>query len=133
MKPEYVYPSRSVHITQKDLGKRPVLRVTKNSKPVGVSFAPSVKKALNAVPFYYNRLGTEKVRSKDWKERKKYVKEGDTWNVYTPARKRRAVIPKTIDDFHRTGERRVLGKVRAKKIGTVKVSIKRNNWDYEWL
>ena len=130
---EYVYPSKSVHITQKDLGKKPVLRTSKNTRPVGVSFSPTVKKALEGVPFYYNRLGTEKIRRKDWSERKKFVKEGSEWNVYTPVRKRKAVIPATIDDFHRTGERRVLNKVQAKKIGRIKVWVGRNKWEYRWI
>jgi hypothetical protein len=130
---DYVYPSKSVHITQKDLGKRTVLRTSKNTRPVGVSFSPSVKKALEGVPFYYNRLGTEKMRQKDWKERKAFVKEGSEWNVYTPVRKRKAVVPATIDDFHRTGERRVLSKVQAKKIGRVKVRVAGNKWAYKWI
>jgi hypothetical protein len=130
---EYVYPSKSVHITQKDLGKNPVLRISKNTRPKGVSFSPTVKKALEGVPFYYNRLGTEKLRRKDWKERKEFVKEGSEWNVYTPVRKRKAVVPATIDDFHRTGERRVLSKVRAKKIGRIKVRVSKNKWAYQWI
>ena len=130
---EYVYPSRSVHITQKDLGKKPVLRTSKNTRPVGVSFSPTVKKALEAVPVYHNRHGNEKVRPKDWQEREKWVNKSGEWNVYTPSRKRKAVIPATIDDFHRTGERRVLSKVQAKKIGRVRVRVSRNKWAYQWI
>jgi len=130
---EYIYPSRSVHITQKDLGKKTVLRKSKNTEPKGVSFSPTIKKALDAVPFYYNRYGTEKIRRKDWQEREKFVKEGSEWNVYTPVRKRKAVVPKTIDDFKRTGERRVLDKVQVKKIGRIKVRVNRNKWDYKWI
>ena len=129
----YVYPSKSVHITQKELGKKVVLRPSKNTRPVGVSFAPTVKKALEAVPTYHNRHGTEKIRRKDWDERSKWVKTKNEWNVYTPVRKRKAVIPSTIDDFHRTGERRVLGKVQAKKIGRVKVKVVNNRWGYTWV
>ena len=133
MKQEYVYPNKSVHITPLDLGKKVVLKRSKVAKPAGVSFAPSIKKALEAVPYFYNVTGTDKPRRSDWRERKKWADKNNKWNVYTPVRKRRAVIPKTIDDFSRTGERRVLGKVKAKKIGTVKVSVKNNKWDYKWL
>lgn len=130
---EYVYPSKSVHITRKDLGEDVVLRPSKNTKPKGVSFAPTIKKALNAVPIYYNRHGDEKVRRKDWQERKKWAAKTSEWNVYTPVRKRKAVVPDTIGDFSRTGERRVLGKVKAKKIGTIKVRVGRNRWEYNWI
>ena len=130
---EYVYPSKSVHITQRDLGKKPVLRPSKSYSPTGVSFAPSVKKALEAVPLYHNRHGNEKVRPKDWQERKKWANKSGEWNVYTPVRKRKAVVPATIDDFHRTGERRVLSKVQAKKIGRVKVRVTGNKWAYKWI
>jgi hypothetical protein len=128
-----VYPSKSVHITRKELGKNVVLRPSKNTSPVGVSFSPTVKKALNAVPLYHNRHGNEKIRRKDWDERKKWVGKTSEWNVYTPVRKRKAVIPSTIDDFYRTGERRVLGKVKAKKIGRIKIKVKNNKWGYNWI
>jgi hypothetical protein len=130
---EYVYPSKSVHITRKDLGKKVVLRPSKSYSPVGVSFAPTVKKALEAVPIYHNRHGKEKLRPEDWQERKKWANKSSEWNVYTPIRKRKAVIPSTIDDFHRTGERRVLNKVEAKKIGRIKVRVSGNKWVYKWI
>jgi hypothetical protein len=130
---EYVYPSKSVHITQKNLGKKVILRPSKTYTPVGVSFAPTVKKALEAVPLYHNRHGNEHLRRKDWIERQKWVNKSSEWNVYTPVRKRKAMIPSTIDDFKRTGERRVLGKVQSKKIGRIKVQVKNNKWMYKWL
>ena len=130
---EYVYPNKYYHITQKDLGKKVILRKSKDAKPKGVSFSPSISGALNAVPFYFNRMGTEKVRHKDWQERKKFLKEGNEWNVYTPIRKRKAVVPSTIDDFNRTRERRVLDKVEAKKVGTIKVKISNDKWKYDWI
>ncbi len=130
---EYVYPNKSVHITPLDLGKKVVLRKSKIAKPAGVSFSPSIKKALEAVPYFYNVSGDDKPRRQDWKQRKKWANKKSKWNVYTPTRKRKAVIPSAIDDFNRTGERRVLSKVKAKKIGTVQVSVKNNKWDYKWL
>lgn len=133
MAKEYVYPNKYYHITQKDLGESVVLRKSKVAKPKGVSFAPSIRKALNSVPFYYNVDGTDKVKRKDWNERKKFVREGNEWNVYTPVRKRKAIIPETIDDFHRTGERRVIDKVKAKKVGKIRVKVGRNRWEYEWI
>ncbi len=129
----YVKPSRSIHITQKNLGNKVVLRKSKKYQPVGVSFSPTIRNALNGVPFYYNRSGTENVRRKDWKERKKFVKECNTWYVYTPTRTRKAVIPDTIDDYERTRERRVLDNVKAKRIGKIKVRVGRNRWEYEWI
>ncbi len=133
MSKEYVYPNRSVHITRKDLGKRVKLRPSKGYTPSGVSFAPTVRNALEGVPFYYNRTGTEKIRRKDWDERKKFVKQGSEWNVYTPVRRRSAIIPKTIDDFKRTRERRVLSKVEVKRVGRIKVKVGNNKWEYRWL
>jgi len=85
------------------------------------------------VPLYHNRHGNEKVRPKDWRERKKWVGKTSEWNVYTPVRKRKAVIPASIDDFSRTGERRVLSKVKAKKIGRIKVKVNKNRWAYNWI
>ena len=133
MKQEYVYPGKSFHITPTDLGKRVKLKRSKVAKPAGVSFSPSIRKALEAVPYFYNVSGSDRPKRSDWKERKRWADKKRKWNVYTPVRKRKAVIPKTIDDFGRTGERRVLGKVNAKKIGTVQVSVKNNKWDYKWL
>lgn len=134
MKKEYVYPSRSVHITQKDLGKKVILRKSKVAYPKGVSFAPTVKKALEAVPYFYNVSGENKPRRKDWQERKKWANKSSEWNVYTPTRKRRAMIPSaTAQDTKRTGERRVLGKVEAKKIGKIRVNVGNNKWVYEWI
>jgi hypothetical protein len=129
MKQEYVYPGKSVHITPKDLGKKVKLKPSSGYLPKGVSFSPSIKKALDAVPYFYKIKLTQSA----WKLRKGWAEKKRKWNVYTPVRKRKAVIPKTIDDFGRTGERRVLGKVNAKKIGTVQVSVKNNKWDYKWL
>ncbi len=129
----YINPNRYFHITQKDLGNKVVLRKSKVAHPKGVSFSPSIRKALEAVPFYYNRTGKEKIRRRDWQERKEFVRERSEWNVYTPTRKRRAIIPSTIDDFHRTGERRVLDKVKAKKVGRIKVRVGNNRWEYRWL
>lgn len=133
MKQEYIYPNKSIHITPKDLGKKVVLHKSKRAKPAGVSFAPSIKKALESVPYFYNVAGADKPRRKDWKERKKWADKKSKWNVYTPIRKRKAVIPKTIDDFSRTGERRVLGKVSVRKLGTIQVSVNNNKWGYKWL
>jgi hypothetical protein len=123
---QYVYPNRYVHITRKDLGKRVKLRKSKGFTPSGVSFAPTVRNALEGVPFYYTNNG-------DWKRRRRFVKEGNEWNVYTPVRKRKAVIPSTIDDFKRTRERRVLSKVDVKKIGKIKVKVGNNRWEYHWI
>ena len=130
---QYVYPNRSVHITPQDLGKRPTIRPSKKYSPTGVSFSPTIKKSLEGVPYFYNVSGKEKPKRKDWVERKKWANRKPIWNVYTPSRKRSAIIPTTIDDFKRTGERRVLDKVKAKRIGKVKVDVKNNKWTYSWL
>ena len=126
-KKEYVYPDRSVHITRQDLGDKTRLHPSKGYAPKGVSFAPTIRNALEGVPFYYTR------KSKDWKRRRKFVKDGDEWNVYTPVRKRIAITPKTIDDYKRTRERRVLSKIRAKRIGKIKVKVGNNKWEYKWI
>ena len=130
---QYVYPNKSFHITPKELGKKVTLRKNKTYTPEGVSFSPTVKKALEGVPYFYNVSGNDKPSKKDWRERDKWANEKSEWNVYTPVRKRKAIIPATIDDFKRTGERRVLDKVKTKKIGRIKVSVKNNKWMYKWL
>lgn len=122
----YVYPSRSVHITMRDLGGKVRLRPSKGYTPSGVSFSPTVKHALEGVPYYYTG-------KKDWTRRRHFVKEGNEWNVYTPVRKRIAVIPSTIGDYKRTKERRVLSKVDAKLIGRIKVKVGNNRWEYQWV
>lgn len=123
----YINPSRSIHLTRKDLGKEVKLRPSKGYIPEGVSFSPTVRNALEGVPFYYTR------KSKDWKRRRQFVKEGDEFTVYTPTRKRAAIIPSTADDIKRTRERRVLGKVRVRKMGRIKVRVDNNKWEYKWL
>ncbi len=127
MPKQYVYPSRSVHITRRNLGAKVKLRPSKGYTPEGVSFAPTVKHALEGIPDYYTK------KSKDWRRRRKFVKEGNEFNVYTPIRKRRAVIPTTIDDYKRTRERRVLSKVAAKRIGKIRVRVGNNKWEYKWI
>lgn len=126
MSSEYVYPERYVHLTRKNLGKRVRLRPSKSYRPMGVAFAPTVRNALEGIPFYY----TDK---NDWKSRRKLVKEGNEFNVYTPTRKRKAIIPKTIDDFERTRERRVTSGVKAKLMGRIRVKVANNKWSYKWL
>lgn len=130
---QYVYPDKSVHITPKDLGNRPTLHPNKKYTPKGVSFSPTIKRSLEGVPYFYNVAGKEKPKRQDWVERKRWAGKKRTWNVYTPIRKRAAVIPTTIDDFKRTGERRVLDKVKAKRMGKVRVDVKNNKWEYQWL
>ena len=122
----FIYPSRSVHITRSDLGKVVKLKVSKDYKPQGVSFSPTVRGALEGVPFYYTR------NSKDWSRRKKWLKEGSLWYVYTPTKKYKAIIPE-VDDYSRTRERRVLSKVEAKRLGKIKVGISSDKWTYKWL
>lgn len=126
-KKEYVYPSRSVHITRQNLGDRTRLSPSKGYVPKGVSFSPTIRNALEGVPYYYTR------KRKDWKRRRRFVKEGDEWNVYTPVRKRIAVIPSTIEDYKRTRERRVLSRIKARRIGRIRVKVGRNRWKYQWI
>lgn len=123
----YVHPGRSVHITRKDLGDRPTIYPSKDYLPEGVSLAPTIRHALEGVPFYYTR------KRKDWRRRRKFVKEGNEFSVYTPVRRQVAVIPDTIDDYGRTRERRVLDKVRMRKMGRIRVRVGSNRWEYEWI
>jgi len=127
MKKVYVHPSRSVHLTRKDLGDRVTLRPSKEYTPEGVSFSPTVRHALEGVPFYYTR------RRKDWKRCRKFVEEGNEFSVYTPVRKRVAAIPSTIDDYRRTRERRVLDKVKVKRMGRIRVRVGKRKWKYQWI
>ena len=127
MKKTHVYPGRSVHITREDLGGRVRLRINKEYEPEGVSFAPTVRNALEGVPFYYTR------ERKDWGRRRRFLKEGDEWYVYTPVRKRVAIIPGTVDDYKRTRERRVLSEVEVRRVGKIKVKIGNNRWEYQWM
>ncbi len=125
-KKEYIYPNKSIHLTQKDLGERTELKTSSDYIPKGVSFAPTVRQALEGVPDYYTN-------TKDWERRRKFVEEEDEWNVYTPIRKRTAITPESISDYKRTGERRVLSNVIVKRIGKIKVKVGNNKWEYHWI
>ena len=129
---EYVYPDRSVHITAEELGEKVILKPSGKYEPKGVSFSPTIKQALEGVPYFYNVAGADKPKTIHWDERKKWARRKSKWNVYTPTRKRKAIVPSTIDDFARTGERRVLGKVEVKKMGIISVGVKNNRWVYDW-
>ena len=132
-KASIVYPNKAVHLTRVDLGDKGVLRPSGKYTPKGVSFSPTVRTALEGLTYFYNVSGGDKAAGVDWKERKKWAEKKSEWNVYTPVRKRRAVIPSTIDDYGRTRERRVKGKILVRKMGTVKVEVKNNQWTYRWL
>ncbi len=128
----YVFPHRYFHITQHDLGEKAILKPSGEYKPAGVSFSPSIRGCLEGVPFYYNRNGNERIRRKDWKERKDFAREGNTWHVYTPIKRTEAIIPDTIDDFERTRERRVLHHIPVTRIGIITVTCLNNKWEYQW-
>ena len=102
-----VIPGEHFHITRRNLGKKATLKASGAYMPKGVSFGPTIVNCLKAVPFYYTS------GKGAWTRRKKFVKEGDTWYVYTPVKKHQAIIPsvKIVDDVKRTKERRVSGKV----------------------
>jgi hypothetical protein len=117
---EYVYPNKSVHLTKENLGEIVELRTSDDYVPAGVSFSPTIKQALEGIPSYYTK------ETKDWKRRRKFVKEENEFNVYTPVRKQKAIIPQSIDDFKRTGERRVLNNIKTKRIGKIKVKVGNN-------
>ncbi len=75
-----IAPGKSVHVTPKDLGKRTLLKKTGTSLEVldgltfpGISFAPTVEQALNALPID--------------------LKEGKILYVYTPVKHTTGFIP----------------------------------------
>ena len=109
---EAVYPHRYFHITRHDLGQTVSLKPSGEFTPPGVSFSPIIRGCIKGVPFN--------------------VRSGNTWYVYTPVIKTGAIIPDTIDDFKRTGERRVLHKIKAILIGAITVMYKNNKWEYQW-
>ena len=133
MKNLSVHPGRSVHLTSKDLGPKTKLVPSGQYEPAGVSFSPSIRGALEGVPYFYNVSGSDSASSKDWEERKKWAKRKSIWTVYTPVRTRKAIVPKTIDDYGRTKERRVLGKIQVRRLGKIKVGVKGSKWTYKWV
>lgn len=122
----YVFPEKDLHLSREYLGGFNVLKPTGDFKPLGVSFAPSIRECLEGIPFYYTD-------SRDWGRRKRFVREGNIWYVYTPADKHEAVIPDTIDDFNRTHEKRALGKIPVEFVGKILVSVRGNAWKYRWI
>lgn len=127
----WVYPHRYFHLSQTNLGQIVRLRPTNGWTPNGVSFSPTIRGCLNGVPFYYNRNGKEKIRDKDWKERREFLQECNLWYVYSPIAKTPAIIP-DVDDFDRTRERRVLKPIKCILIGTIIVTCPQNRWEYKW-
>ncbi len=121
----FVYPHRYFHITRQPLGATAILKPNREYEPAGVSFSPTIRGCLEGVPFYYTRVP-------NWHRRKDFVKEGDTWYVYTPIQATRAIIPDTIDDFERTRERRVLHNILVTLIGIITVSCTDKRWEYQW-
>lgn len=114
----YIYPNKHIHLTSKDLGSKVTLHPSKNYTPEGVSFAPSIKQAINALPVFYS--GEDVFVKKELPNI--YVEREYTFYVYTPVKKYEAIIPKTADDVDVSGERRVLGNVDAKLISKILVT-----------
>lgn len=121
----YVFPQKDYHLSLKYIGKHNILKPTGDYKPLGVSFAPSIRECLEAVPFYYTA-------SKDWQRRKRFVREGRIWYVYTPSYQQEAIIP-TIDDYNRTHEKRATGKIEVDYVGAIRVTVRGNSWRYEYV
>ncbi len=122
----YVFPNKDFHLSRKYIGEHNVLKPTGNFNPPGISFASSIRECLEGVPFYFTEF-------RDWNRRKGFVREGNIWYVYTPIDKRESIIPDTIDDFNRTHEKRVLGKIHVELVGKIRVSVRGNAWKYRWI
>lgn len=125
-----IHPNRCFHITRGYLGKWAILKPSGKYEPVGISFSPTIRGCLEGTPFYYTKRND---RKSDWQRRKKFVGEGNLWYVYTPINKVAAIIPDRIDDFERTRERRVLGRVSVKYVGRIVVNISERGWEYKWI
>jgi len=124
-----VYPERYYHISRKDLGRECTLIPSEGYSPSGVSFAPTIAKCLSAVPYYFTG------QRADWERRKRFVKQGNIWYVYTPVKKTEAISisSKMTPDVLYSKERRVLGNVKVKRIGKIRVSVGYNRWKIDWL
>lgn len=122
-----VTPGKWLHISMKNLEQYVVLSPSRDFSPIGVSFAPSIKQALEAIPLFY---GDEKVAREGGKE---IFGSGKirrfTFYVYTPTKRYVAAIPSIdiCDDVKISGERRVLRKVKAKRVGVIDV-VSRETW-----
>lgn len=136
-----VTPNKWFHITKRNIGETTVLIPSINYSPIGVSFTPSIKRCLEALPLFYFDI-KDKVNTREGG--RKLHGSGRvrhfTFYVYTPIKRYIAVIPSTCDDIKRSKERRVLRKVKAKRMGIIKVT-SRESWSgkqiynlrYEWL
>jgi hypothetical protein len=113
-----IFPNKHYHITKKNLGDEVTLKPSGDFEPEGVSFAPSIEQAINAIPLYFTG---EDNFNKDEAQYKKGVVRKTTFYVYTPSEEYKAIIPKTVDDIELSDERRVLGNVTSKKIGKISV------------
>ena len=114
-----VTPNQWVHITRKNLGEEVTLEPSRGFTPMGVSFAPSVEQALDAIPLFFTG-------EKNAKENGVLLGKGKirhfTYYVYTPVKQYDAVVPRKADDTDISGERRVLKKVKAKRLGIIDVT-----------
>jgi hypothetical protein len=113
-----VSPYKHYHITQENLGEKVKLIPSGEFQPVGVSFAPSIEQAINAIPLYFT--GEDNFNKKE-ENYKKGVLRKKVFYVYTPSKEYKAITPKTVDDIELSQEKRVLGSVDAKKIGKIVV------------
>jgi hypothetical protein len=115
----FVEPYKDIHITRKRLGKRARLKASGDYEPKGVSFSPSERQALNAIPLFYTGKDNFRFTKKDYKKGRKIRRF--VFNIYTPVRKRKAIVPKKAGDYWKSGEKRVAGTVPVKRIGRMRV------------
>ena len=113
----YVYPNKYFHLNKNNLGKCVTLIPSNFYKPNGVSFAPSIKQALNALPIFYT--GTDNFIAKRlprvyWEREYKFY-------IFTPIKRYKAIIPTTADDVKVSQERRVICPVESRLIGKITV------------
>jgi hypothetical protein len=113
----YVTPYTYIHLTKRNLGRSVTLLPSKGYRPSGVSFAPTIRQALNAMPVFYT--GEDNFVGKKLPAR--HMVKRYTFYIYTPVRRQLAIIPRTADDYRRSGERRVPEPIKCKRAGVITV------------
>jgi len=123
----YLAPDRWFHLTGCNLGRDAVLRPSSDFSmadfysPAGVSFSPTIDKALDALPFE----GTEESRA------------SSRLHVYTPKKRVEAIVP-GVEDLEFTSERRALSAVPVELVGIIGTEFVRQpsgygKWIWKWI
>lgn len=119
-----VIPNKWFHITRRDLGESAILSPSGDFSPIGVSFAPSVRQALDAIPLFFSDEKSARENAESVSGSGKIRRF--TFYVYTPIKRYVAIIP-DIEDIEVSGERRVLRGAKVRRVGIIDVT-SRESW-----